>query len=68
MKLSIYLIDVRHLWPYFVLFDRCLFGLPARERQHHLRGMRHPDKKPERTPVMFDWKSVLTASQIWKLL
>lgn len=57
VKLGIYLVDVRHLWPHFVLFDRFLFGLPAREWQHHLRGVRHPDKRPERTAalVIFNW-------------
>lgn len=50
VMLGIYLIDVRHLWPHFVLFNRLLFGLPAREGQHHLRGMRHPDKRAERAP------------------
>lgn len=40
-----YLVDVGHLWPNVVLFDRLLFGIPAWEWQHNFRGMRHPDKR-----------------------
>lgn len=40
-----YLVDVRHLRSHVVLFERLLFGLPAWEWQHHLRGMRHPEER-----------------------
>lgn len=44
-NLCIYLIDVCYLWPHILLFDRFLFGFPAWEWQHHLRGMRHPEER-----------------------
>ena len=43
--ICIYLIDVCYLRPHVVLFDRLLFGFPAWERQHHLRGMGHPEER-----------------------
>lgn len=62
-----YLIDVCNLWAHIFLFYRLLFGLPTREWQHHLRGMRDPVERRE-TCVKMKCISVLTksaSSHLW---
>lgn len=51
-KACAYLVDVCYLWPHVVLLDRLLFGFPAWEWQHHLRGMGHPEERRDSSVIL----------------